>query len=335
MKPLRLIISIVSAFALVVTVPLSRACMEAAWKHGYMDDQQLVLGTTEITSPCACCGLCYQLDDCASLSYNSEGKKCRLYRSVAGYHTLKPHRRWQYFVKPNSKSGHHQFCRLDTDCAKGGEFCRGRVCTALQTVTCNTIKEDFGGRGFFNWKKNQRVHGWINGGPLPLICSGHHTLILKMQKERGFTNETLWSYNADLALKDEPNYSILGLADSFRQLGKRPKYRLRVHAHNDDDDDDVIFAVSVPRNIPVIGSRPRHGFKILNSTCLKQKASLPRLVCGSNTLLSIQFDGDGAEGGIATQDGQLGSWFGKAANISLYLREDKNTTQGKKTTVSP
>ncbi|KAF0292043.1 hypothetical protein FJT64_001067 [Amphibalanus amphitrite] len=97
---------------------------------------------------------------CASLSFNSVTSECELYSSVASYATLQPDsdNEWSYYVMPGrSETG--QFCRQDSDCVTSGDFCRGRLCTSLDKVTCRTIADTFGSIRHF--AVEPKVYGWV------------------------------------------------------------------------------------------------------------------------------------------------------------------------------
>ncbi|KAF0288266.1 hypothetical protein FJT64_013334 [Amphibalanus amphitrite] len=277
-------------------------------------------------SSCSCCALCYQLDTCASFSYNAEARQCQLYDSVAGYGTFLPdtESKWEYFVKPG-RSQHHQFCRWDSDCRAAGDACRGRVCTHLDAVTCRVIHETFGaGERFGDFV--QRMFGWLNGTEISLACmmgEGFHGFTRVLRNQNGhadLTSQTFMEHNVHDT--DVIQQSILSLEQYIRMAGNDTTYDVRVFRC----DQKFMVNFQLPRNEPLLSnsSRPSVG----NNTILwghdyiSFKLSPPYLTSAGPTLVSINaVNASAIEGAMVREDGQT-SWPPRGILVLLmYIRE--------------
>lgn len=308
-------------FMIFAVLGYSQACMETAWKYGRLGAGEEIQTVTMAFqgSSCACCSLCHHEQDCASFGYQEQAQQCKLYRSVAGYDTLDPDEDWQYFVMPG-RSGHHQFCRRDSDCTEDGDFCRGRVCTALAGVTCQVIWSQFGARRRYG-QFISKMHGWINNTGIPLNCDmiWAATLIFKAKDTHKFTEESVRNFNVELADGIE-SYSILALADDFRRLGTREYYSLHLFTHN----FSKMAVITIPRQEAVIGWAPRCDVgRVSVPFAIDFEACLPYYASGSPTLISLRGDGepDWWVGSVARRSGGTGTWTAWSSFIYLYIKE--------------
>ena len=309
--------------------PLQRAeaCMETAWRHGYLE-QTSDLPSVTFASPragtCACCALCHQDTACASLSFNTDTQECRLHRIVASYSTLKVDGdSWKYFVMPG-RSQHEEFCRHDSDCQVKGDFCRGRVCTDLNTVTCRTIYETFGvKRRFGEWAQ---MYGWIRNETLRLACWMSYawpgyTRILKSTKGFAFTRANIGYYNANLT---EPGaYSILDLAEDIRLSRTNPTYKM---ALTSNAISLVVKFNNIPRSEPVLSAAPRSspvGRIITNRKDENLKSvAMPFWGTDGEKLISVRgmsMDGEKTLRSLAQVNGNV--WRGRLDAAYLFIRE--------------
>ena len=155
------------ALLLFALVPRSaEGCATTVLQKGTLNDTELVAEHLLQLSPsgsCTCCALCHHYTDCASLSFSPASGVCRLYRSVPDFSRLTVDTESELYVRPG-RSGHHQFCRYDSDCLLPDEACHGRVCTSDVTVTCRDLAETHGAPG------NGLFYGSIAGTTMKLYC---------------------------------------------------------------------------------------------------------------------------------------------------------------------
>lgn len=301
------------------------ACMKTALENGRLSTDVLQTFTlAQGQDTCGCCGLCSSDPACASFSFHQQSRWCTLFSAVAGYDNLVPDDTWQYFVMPG-RSGHHQFCQEDSDCAVDGEFCRGSVCTALEGVTCRTIYDTFGAGtryGDVIWA----AHGWINGTALTLKCNMKAglegaTLLLQTKRHFIFTDESIWNYD------DPANivaYSILYAAESLRGLRTGDTYQLIVVSRG----ETITRWMEAPGNEPVIGTGPRPGVATTSSNNQGQldryQLCLPFYVQpGFIGLISVRCDDDTTDGEsyLVRRDGRFGRWLDSTPALYMYIRE--------------
>ena len=299
--------------------------METAWSSGYLNSSVANFTFKSGASSCRCCAFCHQLKTCSSLSYNDGTGECLLHNSVAGYDALIPDSHWKYLVVPG-RSRHHQFCRQDADCQVEGDFCRGRVCTALQAVTCRVIFERFGAGERYG-AFIPRVNGWLNSADVALACKmgpgfhGYTRLLRNRDKFRELNETNLMTYNTAIDPQVTP-HSILSYADYIRQAGNDTTYSIKVFRC----DQRFMIDFKMARTEPVLSNRARpdigNGTVSNDSSCVKFKLSPPYLTGSKPTLLTVNADSTtDVEGSIVRGDGQI-SWLPcKIWRLLIYIRE--------------
>ena len=162
---LPLLLPLLLLMMMLMVTPAS-GCVSTVWQLGTLPNSELLLPPLNMppaSGSCSCCGLCYQLPDCASLSFGKKSGVCRLYRTVPDFKRLRLDEESAVLVRPG-RSGHHQFCRFDSDCLEKNERCYGRICTTDPTVTCRDLAETYGA------PENGHVYGSINGTTMRLYC---------------------------------------------------------------------------------------------------------------------------------------------------------------------
>ena len=299
--------------------------METAWSSGHLHSSVANFTFKTGASTCRCCALCHQLRTCASLSYNDNTGECLLHNSVAGYDTLIPDSHWKYLVVPG-RSQHHQFCRQDSDCRVVGDFCRGRVCTALQAVTCRVIFERFGaGERYGDFIP--RVYGWLHNTDVALACMmgpgfhGYTRLLRNQNKFRELKKTNLMKYNTAIDPQVTP-HSILSYADYIREAGNGTTYSIKVFRC----DQRFMIHFKMPSSEPVLShqARPNIGSGTVSNdtTCVKFTVSPPYLTGSEPTMLTVNADNTkDVEGSIVREDGQI-SWEPcEILVLLIYIRE--------------
>ncbi|KAF0293750.1 hypothetical protein FJT64_008508 [Amphibalanus amphitrite] len=330
MKHARSLIRVAVLFSTLLSlVLLAEACLETAWSEGYLgvnNTIETVVLSSSSGSGCSCCALCHQNPACASLSFSPATGECRLHSTVAGYDTLTPSSSWKYFVMPG-RSQHHQFCRQDSDCLVKGDFCRGRVCTNLDVVTCRTIYETFQAEGKFGeWAL---MYGWISKRTYQLSCtmrqgSPGFTRIFRSGNGLVFSPANVKNYHSETPTQEA--YSILFLAEEIRLSGKEPTYQMIFWSKT----LSVRFS-NIPRSEPAVATTPRDSpqgtiTKNLADSDLKGVA-LPylspsaRAEPGYDLLVSRVTTSSpwGEVRSLARTDGQL--WGGRLQGLSVLIRE--------------
>ena len=234
----------------------SEPCLETAWSGGYLDPaaaiQTVTLAAASGAAGCACCALCHQNRACASFSFRPDAQSCLLHDVVASYATLTSDPAWSYFVMPG-RSGHHQFCRRDSDCLERGEMCRGRVCTAEPAVTCRVIYGALGAGERYG--PHPVMHGWLGGRPLALQCMmapayPGFTRLFRNVAGTPFNASTVGRHDAGLS--GGGAHSVLELAEDFRRLGAGNTYRMLLRG-----DGLTVRYLDVPRHELVLAEGPR------------------------------------------------------------------------------
>ena len=315
---------------LLLTLALvTEACMETAWSKGYLGtDNSFESFTSRSGSSCSCCGLCHQYTAwCASFSFNVYTGECRLHRTVASYSTLRANSGWRYFVMPG-RSQHHQFCRHDSDCLTKGDFCRGRVCTDLDTVTCRVIYETLrAGRKFGDWPT---MYTWLSNEPRQLTCRMRHdgagfTKLFRNNNQFAFTPDNIGDFH--LLTSPSAPFSILDLAEDIRLSHGAPSYQLLLQSTGMTVKFD-----NISRSEPVVSDSPRSsplGTIIDNSDAPDVKAvglpyrpRLSRSESPGRDLLRLWVstsDAADASRSLARTDGVL--WGGRLPHIAIFIRE--------------
>ena len=314
------------AILLCLWVPVTvECCMETAWSSGTMESRAVLINRVTLSGPerssCVCCAVCHTVRNCASFSYGNSSGECQLYNRVASFATLTPHEddEWRYFVMPG-RSQHEEFCRQDSDCQVEGDFCRGRVCTDLPTVTCRVIYDAFGaGRRYDTDFGDTHLFGWINNQTMRLVClmGGRHrgyTRLLASSQNFQFDRQSIMSYNVENN-NSIPAYSILSLAEQIRLTGTGKTYQLSLLKRSDSRSGKLLIIFSVPRHEPVLAAfaRPNVGSVQVISKKLHTNwsFSLPYLPGSGPTLLTVNADeADGTDGAVAREDGSIlwGDW---------------------------
>ena len=292
------------------------ACMETVRSGGTLSSPIAThtLSPAQATS-CHCCALCHQMADCASLSFSEAAGECRLYNTVANYTTLQPDNNWRYFVMPR-RSGHHQFCRQDSDCLTEGDRCRGRVCTNLPAVTCRVIYDTFGARERFSSGTTREVwmSGWLNNADIPLACmmggdfEGYTVLLMNKNGLQELTRETFLKHNVQDTTAMQ--YSIMALAGHIIAAGITPTYRIRVFRRV----QTPIIEFEMPREEPFLSDRPReevgNGVVLPEGDTCFDLVLAPPYVSGPDGPLVVTINAKepaALEGSIVREDGNV-SW---------------------------
>lgn len=308
------------------------ACLNTALRKGLLPASEEIARQTVSSGgdTCSCCGLCHQSTNCSSFSWNKADGQCRLFRSVASYSTLAPSQDWEYFVRMG-RSQHHQFCRFDTDCQQSGDFCHGRVCTQLPSVTCRVIFQEFGAEDRFV-DVTSRMYGWLGNRELQLACEMDEpysgaTRIFRNKRGFMFSKTTILSYNQGLPSL-ELAYSILKLADEIHRSGSAGSSKLWiVYDHSGELEE-----MSVSRDQQVVGSSPRLPADVTATHQSRKNREpwvigLPYVLDGESLLLSVnaaprlspntyQFNG-----ALARADGRFTSWLEQSEYIDILLKE--------------
>ena len=275
---------------------------------------------------CRCCALCHRNPACASLGFSAATSECQLYGSVAGYDTLIKDDSWTYFVMPR-RSQHHQFCRQDSDCLVQGDFCRGRVCTGRNTVTCRVIIETFGAKNRFG--NHFTTLGWIGGASHSLFCQVVGVDALGFTRVFLNTAGAKWTMETvdDLSPSGD-SHSLLYLTDDLLQTSQEPTYKVRMYFNR---KATVVFD-DIPRTEPLVAEEFRRepsgvmNCKDVEVLCSISLVSLPyRGLENSDSLLllddDVDFDGKQVreQRSLARTDGRM---FKQEANrIAIAIRE--------------
>ena len=315
-------------------LPVVDACQETAWSAGHLARDSAIDGVTLLPgrgSSCVCCSYCNSNADCASLGYNTVTRECLLFDSVANYSTIIADDSWRYFVMP-SRSQHHQFCRHDSDCLATGDFCRGRVCTALAAITCRVIYEELGAGERLGAEIG--AFGWLGAQEARFVCRMRSdwpgfTRVFRNQDGRtAITRDNVRAYNVNLAA----GYSVhagLEWADAIRQLRSDGPYQLRTVAKCADTapfDDELVAEGDIERDQPPLVA-------IANATAVSDTLqpdfpeipalSLPYLLHSGEDVVSVKVLVQLADGRqeqvplpLARTDGLL--WF---HSVAVFIRE--------------
>ena len=224
------------------------------------------------------------------------------------------------------RSQHHQFCRHDSDCLVEGDFCRGRVCTDLTTVSCRVIYETFGVGDRFGYFISG-MSGWINGTDVALACKMEaafpgFTRIFKSIRGEPFSRQTLRRFNMELA-DGVDSHSMLYLAEHLRRAGSEPTYQLRVFVPG---RWYLNVDFQVPREEPVLSDAARLGVgspaTSSNFMMFSWTSCMPYLPASGPSLVTTNADSaDGNNGAVAREDGEIlwGSSYMDA--LYIYIRE--------------
>ena len=306
--------------------PLTQACMDTAWSRGTLDTAvETVTLASASGSSCACCALCHRNPACVSLSFRADTRECRLHGAVASYTTLEPDDLWQYFVMPG-RSQHHQFCRQDSDCQAEGDFCRGRVCTELATVTCTNIYETFGaGMRYGEWPK---MYVWIGNHSIFLTCrmmesKSGFTLVLMSVRSFAFTRDNIGYYNTQT---ESGAFSILDLAESLRHLRNTSTYSLIMYGSLYGKGKLTVEFNNVPKWQPIISSEPRSApvGNIITNELNKALTSVPMPYRPAEGDVLIQVKAttkksNRALRSVARTDGRM--WSDRLDTLRLFMLE--------------
>ena len=308
--------------------PSTQACMDTAWSSGTLSlntTVEMVTLASPSGSSCACCALCHRNPACVSLSFSASTRECRLHGVVASYATLEPNDLWQYFVMPG-RSQHHQFCRQDSDCQEDGDFCRGRVCTELTTVTCRNIYETFGaGMRYGEWPK---MYVCIGNHSILLTCrmvesmSGF-TLVLMSVRSFGFTRDNVGFF---ITQTESGAFSILDLAESLRQLRNTSTYSLIMYGSLHGKGKLTVEFNNVPKWQPVVSSEARTepvGDITTNTGDKNLKSvAMPYRHAEGDVLIQVKATTKYSKNGVrslARTDGRM--WGDRLDTLRLYMLE--------------
>ncbi|KAF0289715.1 hypothetical protein FJT64_012070 [Amphibalanus amphitrite] len=293
---------------------------------------------------CSCCGLCHRNPACQSLTFRADDNQCILYSSVGGLADFDRKAPWTnekfFFMPGRSQSG--EFCQTDSDCITSGDFCRGRICTTDDTLTC---------RDFYDINNNlrsDRYWGYIAGREILLGCSmgsrrGLTQLMRTWPSEQwtAASRLNMTTYNNDGTARTNNLQSILWAADIIRDASSSSDstYQVlvsgyRVDKQGSDDREDWIhhhrnIMFAVPRDVSLLGDTPRsipynveggHSFAFADGSSV----SFPYLVnSGGQILYHANMNPSSNFGVIVRTTGPL-RWVGPTDypnHITVYIRE--------------
>ena len=196
-----MIIAITLLAALLFTPPHGvTSCQDIQLYFGHLSSSLEIASDTLLppATSCNCCGRCHRNPLCKSFMFSTSSRQCILYGTTGGpehFTRERTNSKEMFFFLPG-RSQTNEFCRSDSDCVTDGDFCRGRICTTDDTVTCRDYYM------FNNELRSERYWGFIAGREILLDCS--------MGRDGGYTKLVFASPSNDWAETNRLNSTTYG-----------------------------------------------------------------------------------------------------------------------------